>query len=597
MTHCCKIKIKINESDTLEFYFSYTISTTINGLIEFIAYNFPDKHICPCYRVKAKNKNKEFMELNKYWTFNNSINKYSNFNLYNPNPNKECKCDNIIRDNYTKSKKHIIQDIKRISEMMNKKSDIKIDENNGKIIAKEFNNIYKNINFKDFYDVIVDIKSIKDISEGWDIKLSERAEKEYQHLIRNKVIRLGVIGNSNSGKTFFLSKLTNIDLPTGTNIITEGLSIKYPDNLEKFTHRRIVLIDSVGFESPILIRKEEKEEKNKFKEILRDKFATELFLQNYIIYNSDILLIVIGMLTYSEQKLLNKIKLQLKNLKYSKRIFVIHNLMNFTKINQVKEYIDNILSKSITFKLEEGHKISLSKKNDKGFYFIEINEDKNNPVDIHHYIYAKECSEAGIYFNEFTINQINKYFIIVKDEPFNAIETIKQSFIDISKDLLEETEKITMDNFDNEDSKKIKLIRPKNILLKNYLINESDFFNLNSNDFIPVYNCYKKNDKLIIRIEAPGNCDLRVYIDKIGEYAYIRINGIKKKDKEPSEIKDNIFNNRKFGEFSINIPLKTSDYNIKNEQPEIQERKGIFIITYTIQENNSCIYNQREDDI
>jgi len=112
--------------------------------------------------------------------------------------------------------------------------------------------------------------------------LSERAEKEYQHLIRNKVIRLGVIGNSNSGKTFFLSKLTNIDLPTGTNIRTEGLSIKYPDNLEKFTHRRIVLIDSVGFESPILIRKEEKEEKNKFKELLRDKFATELFLQNYI---------------------------------------------------------------------------------------------------------------------------------------------------------------------------------------------------------------------------------------------------------------------------------------------------------------------------
>ena len=169
---------------------------------------------------------------------------------------------------------------------------------------------------------------------------------------------------------------------------------------------------------------------------------------------------------------------------------------------------------------------------------------------------------------------------------FNAIETIKQSFIDISKDLLEETEKITIDNFDNEDSKKIKLIRPKNImisfigLLKNYLINESDFFNLNSNDFIPVYNYYKKNDKLIIRIEAPGNCDLRAYINKFGEYAYIRINGIKKKDKEPSEIKDNIFNNRKFGEFSINIPLKTSDYNIKNEQPEIKDRKGIFIITY-----------------
>jgi hypothetical protein len=47
-----------------------------------------------------------------------------------------------------------------------------------------------------------------------------------------------------------------------------------------------------------------------FREKSREKLITELFLQNYIINNSDILIIVVGILTYSEQKLLNRIKIE-----------------------------------------------------------------------------------------------------------------------------------------------------------------------------------------------------------------------------------------------------------------------------------------------
>ena len=49
-----------------------------------------------------------------------------------------------------------------------------------------------------------------------------------------------------------------------------------------------------------------------FKEKSKEKIITELFLQDYIIYNSDILILVVGILTYSEQKILNKIKTKLK---------------------------------------------------------------------------------------------------------------------------------------------------------------------------------------------------------------------------------------------------------------------------------------------
>ena len=69
MTHYCKLKLKIENSDPLEFYYSYTQITTIDDLIEFIAYYYPDRHICPCYKLKANYENKELMEIDGNWLF------------------------------------------------------------------------------------------------------------------------------------------------------------------------------------------------------------------------------------------------------------------------------------------------------------------------------------------------------------------------------------------------------------------------------------------------------------------------------------------------------------------------------------------------
>ena len=53
--------------------------------------------------------------------------------------------------------------------------------------------------------------------------------------------------------------------------------------------------------------------KNKFEEYCRDKLITELFIQKFIIYKSDILIIVIGNITLNEQQLLARIKTEAKN--------------------------------------------------------------------------------------------------------------------------------------------------------------------------------------------------------------------------------------------------------------------------------------------
>ena len=298
-------------------------------------------------------------------------------------------------------------------------------------------NINKKINSIDFYDVVIDIKSIKDINKGWEIKMSQKAEREYENLKKDKIIKIGVIGNSNKGKSFILSKISKIKLPVGTSVRTEGLSIKYPE-LKEYENRKIVLLDSCGLETPVLknninivgnkdikgenkedcnkeeknkdnqdniiknnennekkedkneikegeneiqndknkidkIKKETKNFKELFKEKSREKIITELFLQNYIINNSDILIIVVGILTYSEQKLLNRIKTEIQRAKINKAIFIIHNLITYISIKQVEEYIKDYLLNSATFNLQKGHKISTKKEEKKGINYYEKN--------------------------------------------------------------------------------------------------------------------------------------------------------------------------------------------------------------------------------
>ena len=341
--------------------------------------------------------------------------------------------------------------------------------------------------------------------------------------------------------------------------------------------------------------KNNKNEKELFREKSREKLITELFLQNYIIYNSDILIVVVGILTYSEQKLLNKIKNEIQRAKLNKTLFIIHNLMTYTSIKQVEEYIDTILLKSETFNLELGHKIDTSIEDKSGVYYYE----KNSDPKIYHFIYANEGSEAGLFYNKFTLDYLENFYKMVTDiKPFDILETVKERFIDISNEIFEQLEKpLTKDNFDNSNEKLIKLKNPNKIILKKCLIDELGFSNLKTNGFEPVYNIYKKDDKLIIRVEASGNSNIKSEIFFSGEYTFIRLSGIKKKDKEPHNLRDNIFNSREFGNYTLNIPIKTSDFLLKNEEPSYVEKKGVLMMEYKLDEiRESKGYNMEEKD-
>ena len=108
--------------------------------------------------------------------------------------------------------------------------------------------IDKKENFKDkIYDMEININSILGFLKGWEIKYSGKGKEKNEYAIINKTKIFSVIGNKNRGKSFILSKIANRPIPHGFSVTTKGLSISFPD-----TKDNIALLDSVGFESPLL---------------------------------------------------------------------------------------------------------------------------------------------------------------------------------------------------------------------------------------------------------------------------------------------------------------------------------------------------------
>ena len=618
----------------LKFQINSNKIKTIRDLKYFIIEQYKEKNFCPCQLMISDYFINELCYSNANNTPDENIDKcFPDHNIYiNVNSDTSCDCGfhNLnslskleLYERYMEKIRKLIlkyeciinekeREIKNLEELndellnnIDRRNKIQKDKEM-EFITNDINSIVKfnqyndNINFEDFYDIIININSIKQVNQGWDIKMNERGKLRFEEYKNKQALVIGMIGNSNKGKSFLLSKISKIDLPNGTNIRTEGLSIKYPD-LKKYKNRKIVLLDSEGLESPFLFQYYEKRNEVTYemlKEKAKDKLVTEYFLQNFIMDSSDIIIAVVGLLTFQEQKFLNKIKSQISKLNYKKTLFVIHNLMTLTTVDQVKNYINNTLMNSATFDLEKTTKITTKISNgEKVEYFFE----KKSKIRIIHLIFANEGSEAGKFYNNFALEFIENSFQEITDiKSFDVIENLKERFIGLSKILMENNINpiISKKDFINYaqiiKERKIRLEKKRDIILKRYYIDELGFSDLRSNGFIPCYNYFIKDDKLILRLEVPGNVSISVEY-KIGEkFNIIEIRGEKKKDKEPLFLHDNISNDREFGEFALDIPIMI--YLDNSIKPELYLKHGICIIEFKIRKNINIIGVYKEDD-
>ena len=543
-----------------------------------------------------------------YIRFNEEIEKLKNYN------SKLIHENSLLKQNHNlleKENSRLSNEIKTLNNNNDKNEEIfqnkinilndKIEKKNEEI--KDFGLKFKSDNNDNaFYDIIVNITSIKNLNnEGWIVKYpkKEKSREYYNRAKDDPTIIVGVIGNGNKGKSFLLEKLSEYEIPKGFNVKTEGLSIRY--GVER--DHKLAIIDSGGQETPLLTNELNNENdnlkdimnENKFEEYWRDKLITELFIRKFIIYKSDILITVIGNITLHEQQLLEKIKKEVKN----KQIYVVHNLKNFQTHEQVEDYIENTLKNLFDINITENTYQNFL-KNENGIkedcfskYFIEKGkngqDEKNNTV---HLILVNDYSEISVYYNKPTITFLKKVMEVEKSrKTFHIINECKKFLKDLSEEIIEEKineDSICVEEIDKNNDK-IYIKNQENITLKKFVIDEMGY-TLNDKGSLPKYSYYVKNNIFHIFIELPGGEKIKNSVETIQGFYLFTFEGTQNGDKEIEEDskkeKSELIcskSTRKQNKFKFGIKIPNTAFQLENsvsEKPE--EKKGIIEYKYKI---------------
>ena len=441
-----------------------------------------------------------------------------------------------------------------------------------------------------FYNMIIQINSMDQlINEGWPIKVNAKTDiKDY---LQKDVSVVSILGNKNSGKSFLLHLLAHKEIPNGFTVTTEGLSFIIPDNA-KNKDDNVILIDTAGTESPLLvdIDKMKKEEKAKIsiEKLVNDRHITDYFIQKFILEKSYIFICVVENLTLTAQKFINRI------IKYyaNKKIFIVHNLKTFIQRNQVEEYIKDTLLQSLTFDLEKEKYYSLEtpkkgQKEQNQYYYKQKLKDNKTII---HLIIANQNSDAGKFYNPFAIDYINSHLTLVKvKKPFNIIKNLKDFLVSISGDIFKN--KIEANQI--EEGEKIIKVNTDKLELKNCSIDQLGNNIIIDEIFKPKYRfgfyVDKKNkqNKLSIEIELFSKWKIEQNIIPKDSDFIIYIKGKKEKDiKQKQYISKNYIPGN---EFDLELKIKNSK-GFLNE-PSLEEINGLYILNYTIRET------QIEDEI
>lgn len=167
----------------------------------------------------------------------------------------------------------------------------------------------------------------------------------------------------------------------------------------------------------------------------------------------------------------------------------------------MEKYLKEVLCNSGTFDLQKHEDITADKKTIEGEHFTEIEE---KDVKVYHLIFAADDSEAGNYYNTYTINFIEKQYSDVYTKiKFDIIEEVKKQFSNSSKRYL--IKAIELSDFNsNEEIKEKKLIMLKNkneeLSLKKCFTDEWGYQQFKGRGFEPPCTLFKKDNTLELRI-------------------------------------------------------------------------------------------------
>ena len=549
--------------------------------------------------------------------FNNNKSNISQINSQNNNRNnKEFEFNNLKESSFDKKSSNISFDNSDMQEY-------KIIE------GKKKEEIGK---FKEFYDMVLDFSNFGQLEQGeqggWKIKWPKmedqnNAKEKYNRCNENKNVVVGILGNKNRGKSFLLGRIIgNINFinKSGFLITTEGISANFP----LLDNTNIITLDTAGKDNPLLdssnfiknldisintkdkenaklldnsITAKDKKKNKNIKDIARDQRVSEIVLSDFIIKESDVLITVLEQLSFAEQDMLKNLINQLKSKKMEansvqeKKLLVIHNLMNFTNVKTIDNFIKNTLLKSLTFDLRYGKQPLTNFKegniDDRNKYFYVQKTENVDKLKIFHIIVGNDLiPEVKKEYNEPAIRFIRKVIKTGTARETNLIEDFKNFIITNSQKYLSGS------GFQKDSLEIVKKgDMPEAIILnKNYKkeINLKGFFvdSKGINNFLstiePKYSTKlykeKNEDKYFIKVifEIFGKIkeEIRSSINIVSNQHVITIAGKIIDDKKIN--KDIIQGNLKYSDFYFQIIIDKYITLDKNE------KLGIYGIKYPI---------------
>jgi len=457
---------------------------------------------------------------------------------------------------------------------------------------------------EDFYDGVINVPNIKSILEGWEVKIKDW--NRYIDSIKQKGTIVAIVGTYNKGKTFLLGKLSNSKVPEGFNVNSQGISITYlqkdgaklpiigldtkgsalPLDISSISRPMFTMDESVNGLNSLLLQNEKLQEKG-LKDLLRDHQATEDILQKFIMDIANLIIVMVSDLNFEDQKLVNKIKKQFKNIK-SKKIIVVHNLYHTHYTDDVEYKIKEFIKKG--FLLEEvQHKHTNSSRN-RTYYVEHTGKDEIIP----HIIIAKDYSEAGDYYNEVGLNYIRECInTIDQQKQIDIVENFykylqKNLFTYIKGDRDLKINDLVLDREENGQYKCIRLNEVNGIKLQSVFADELGELHVFKDGFRPNYALYDETGPngenfLCLKIECPEKCSsIKSRIILTTEEFKFQVKG--EKGTNEAGINEVLASTRHFGEFYLETDFyKRLKYKFdSNEIPRVNFVDGMLILRWRL---------------
>jgi len=229
-----------------------------------------------------------------------------------------------------------------------------------------------------------------------------------------------ILGEFNQGKTWLINLLSDRWFEFGFDQVTKSIGCALPA-----TKSHIVYCDSPGTSRAVHI------------DDLNDRVGTDRIIEETMIAFSDMLLLICGPLTTTEQVRHRKYIDRVSELEGSRKrvVYIVHNWKNFYTLNQIEQFIQSDIIDAYGAEKRE--------LNDHTFYY---HIDNRTGLGINHVIFAAEGSRAGMYWNSKSLKMMNS---LIEDlGQTNAMHTFK-----VVKEFKKELEPLLRETFTTRDNK------------------------------------------------------------------------------------------------------------------------------------------------